>query len=429
MSQKRENKITKIFFNFALVKIAIVHYRFFPGDGPERYLFNIIDLLERNGHVIAPFSVENSRNTPNIYSKYFLKSIDDEVHFGDSGRSLFKTARSLPRMFWSSEARRKFADFLDDFQPDIVYVLQYHNKISPSFIPEARKRGIPVVHRISDFQYMCPNAMFYTQGQICEACLKGHSWKCVKKRCVHGSLAMSVVKLAAKKFHDFKGVKNHIDAFVVPSGFTLSRLLRYGIPESKLHHIPSFYNVRMQPNEAELSYEPFFLFIGRITEQKGLRTLVDAFADTDMHLKIIGTSADNLEAELKASLEGRRHNIEFLGFQPFDKIAPWLQRCRATIVPSLWYDNFPNTVLESFGFRKPVIASSVGSLLETVIDGETGITFTPGDPGDLRKAAKRLLSNEPEARRLGAAAKHMIDTRLCDSLHYQKLLSLFQSLL
>ena len=421
--------ILKNLCNFAVVKIAIVHYRFFPGDGPERYLFNIIDLLERNGHTVAPFSVANSRNEDSYYSKFFLKDIGDEVHFGDSGRSLMKTAKALPRMFWSTEARRKFGRFLDEFQPDIVYVLQYHNKISPSFIPEAKKRGIPVVHRISDFQYMCPNAIFFSHGRICEACLEGHSFRCIKQRCVRGSLAMSVVKLAAKKYHDAIGIKRKIDAFVVPSGFTLSRLLRYGIDEKKLVHIPTFYNVRIGKPASELTYEPFFLFIGRITEQKGVRTLVEAFADTDMPLKIIGTSADNLEAELKASLEGRRHKIEFLGFQPFEKIAPWLERCRATIVPSIWYDNFPNTILESFGFAKPVIASSTGSLLETVIDGETGLTFSPGNAGELRKAARRLLANEQEARTLGANAQKMVETRFSEQAHYDKLMRLFADLI
>lgn len=407
-----------------VMKIAIVHYRFFEGDGPERYLFNIKEILEREGHVTAVFSVANSRNLPSPYSRYFISSVGDDVYFDGSRMTPWRIVKSFARMYWSPEARRKFSDFLDDFKPDVVYALQYHNKISPSFIGAARKRCIPVVHRISDFQYMCPSALFFSHGRVCEDCLKGRSWSCVRQRCVHGSLAQSLVKLGAKKFHDKIGVTRMVDAFVVPSGFTLKKLEEYGIAPSKLNHIPTFFNPRERVEEGDVTYGDYFVYVGRISEQKGLRTLVEAFADTDMKLKIIGTSADSLADELKRSLDGRSHRIEFLGYKPFGEIAPYLRGCRATIVPSEWYDNFPNSVLESFGYGKAVIASRIGSLTEMVGDGATGLTFTPGDSADLRRAARRLLDDEPLARRLGQAALKRSREEYSPETHYERLIDL-----
>lgn len=411
------------------MRIALVHYRFFQGDGPERYFFNIKEILEKNGHLVAPFSIHNSRNEESEYSRFFLSDVDDEVHFGDCDKNIGpgKVIKSFARMYYSPEARRRFSSFLDEVKPDLIYILQYHNKISPSILGPARRRGIPVVHRISDFQYMCPNALFFTDGHICEDCLHGRSLSCIRHRCVHGSVIYSALKLGAKKFHDAMGVKNKIDAFVVPSSFTLGKLAEWGIPEKRLHHIPTFYNPKgIVPDKVD--YKPFFVYMGRIAEQKGVRTLVKAFMGSGMSLKVIGTSADGLIDELKSMTGSSGSDIEFLGYLPFDRIVPYLENCLATIVPSEWYDNFPNVILESFGYAKPVIASGLGSLLETVGDNSAGITFTAGDAGALRSAARCLLDNPDLARQMGQRGRQLVATEYSPELHYRRLMSLFESL-
>lgn len=281
-----------------------------------------------------------------------------------------------------------------------------------------------MVHRISDFQYMCPNALFYNDRTgVCEDCLKGHRLSCVRNKCVHGSTMLSAIKAAAKGLHDAMHVARRIDAFVVPSTFTLGKLREYGIPAEKLNHIPTFYNLHGEQPEPE--YEPFFLYVGRIEKQKGLQTLVEAFAGTDMHLKVIGFSNDGYIDTLKASLEGREHHIEFLGRMNFEQIAPWLNRCMATVVPSEWYDNFPNSILESFAFSKPVIATDFGSLPELVENGVTGLTFPYGDAEALRAAARQLLEHPDEARRMGAEAYRRIRERFSPEAHYAALEALF----
>ena len=407
------------------MKIILVNYRYFISGGPERYYFNIKDVLERHGHEVVPFSVKSSRNLPNGYEKYFLDIVDDEVYFAQAKK---KTPRmilkSFTRMFYSFEAKRKMRQLIRDTRPDLVYIMQMHNKISPSIVDAARKEGVPVVHRISDFQYMCPNALFYNDRiGVCEDCLKGKRMSCVKYRCVLNSPVYSAIKAAAKLLHDVMGVTKRIDAFVVPSSFTLGKLCEYGIPNEKLNHIPTFFNLK--ENDPQVSYEPYVLFVGRIEKQKGLMTLVKTFEGTDYALKIIGFSNDGYEDELKHYLEGLRHNIEFLGRKKFDEIAPYLKSCLCTVVPSEWYDNFPNVILESFAYKKAVVATDFGSLPELVKDNETGLTFKYADTADFLRKIKYMFDNTEQARRMGETAYKRLVDDYSPEAHYERLMRLF----
>lgn len=411
-------------FNQSNMKIVLVNYRYFVSSGPERYYFNIKEVLERNGHEVIPFSVKSMRNFPTDYEKYFLDIVNDEVYFARAKKNVKVVLKSFTRMFYSFEAKKKFGRLLVDTNPDLVYAMQYHNKISPSIIDAAKDLGIPVVHRISDFQYMCPNGLFYNDVQgVCEECLSGNKWNCVKNKCVLNSRVYSAIKLGAKMLHDAMHITRKIDAFVVPSSFTLGKLEEYGIPREKLNHIPTFFNLKEE--DPQVGYEPFVLFIGRIEKQKGLMTLVKTFECTDYNLKIIGFSSDGYEEELKAYLSGKRHRIEFLGKMDFERIARYLKSCLCTVVPSEWYDNFPNVILESFAYKKAVVATGFGSLIELVRNGETGLTFKYQDVEDFRKKIAYLFDNPKEAEAMGNNGFRDILAHYSPAEHYGRLMRLF----
>ena len=408
------------------MKIALVNYRYFISGGPERYYFNIKEILETHGHEVIPFSVKSSRNIDTgEYEKYFLDIVDDDIYFAQAKKkSLRVVLKSFSRMFYSMEAKRKFGQLLDDTKPDLVYIMQFHNKISPSIIDAAKKRGVPVIHRISDFQYMCPNALFYNDSTgVCEDCLKGKRWSCIKNKCVLNSTVYSGIKMAAKWLHDIMEVTKKIDAFVIPSVFTLGKLNEYGIPQEKLHHIPTFFNLK--EDNPLVEYQPYFLFVGRIEKQKGLMTLIQAFVGTNYQLKIIGFSNDGYENELKAYLRGKQYQIEFLGKKTFAEIVPYLKSCLCTIVPSEWYDNFPNVVLESYAYKKAVIATDFGSLKYMVDNGSTGLTFKYKDIEDLRNKISYMYTHQVEAKEMGEAAYHQLEENYSPEIHYGKLMNLF----
>lgn len=418
------------------MKIILVNYRYFFSGGPERYYFNIKELLERNGHEVIPFSIKSSRNVPITVKgverpdmeKYFLDIVDDEVYFVQSAKkkSLRLILKSFTRMFYSMEAKRKMKQLIKDEKPDLVYIIQMHNKISPSIVDAARKMKVPVVHRISDFQYMCPNALFYNDHTgVCEDCLNGNRIACIKNKCVLNSHVYSGIKMMAKWLHDVMKVHQRIDAFIVPSEFTYEKLHEYGIPYGKLNHIPTFFNLKEK--DPVVKYEPYVLYVGRLEKQKGLMTLVKAFMELPYKLIIIGFSNDGYEEKLKAYV-GDCKNIEFLGRMNFEQITPYLKTCLCTVVPSEWYDNFPNSLIESYAYKKAVIATDFGSLHYMVDERVTGMKFIYGNIEDLKSKVRFMFDHQAETVEMGANGYKLIETIYSPEAHYNKLMILFNSI-
>jgi glycosyltransferase involved in cell wall biosynthesis len=414
------------------MKIIIINYRYFISGGPERYLFNITELLEKNGHVVIPFSVKSNHNKPSKYENYFLTPIGDgeEVYFREYKKSDIKTmSKTFSRMFYSFEAKKKLDRLIKEVKPDLIYVLHYQNKISASIFDAAVKNRIPVVHRVSDFGQICANGLFFRpkQKDICERCLHGSKINAVIHKCVLDSYIFSFVKAASLQLQRFLHLTKKIDAFVVPSKFTINKLQQYGFPKEKLFHIPTFFNFRSVKAGLNNSSEPFALFIGRVEEEKGLMTLVKAFENTNHNLKIIGFSSSGFDTELKKYLAGRNHNIEFLGLKTFDEIQTYLTKCVFTVMPSECYDNFPNTILESFAFKKCVVATNSGSLTEIVSDNETGLLFPLKNIEALKTKIEYLFNNREKCAQLGENAFKKLNEEFSAEGHYRDLIDLFNN--
>ncbi len=397
-------------------------------------MFNVKALLEKHGHEVIPFSVKHNLNTPSEYDKYFVSPIGDGrvTYFSDSDRTnLPQIVKFFSRMFYSLEVRKNFIRLVKDTSPDIVYVLHYQNKLSPSFISAAKRLKLPVVQRISDFCHICANQLFYNYklGTVCEKCLKGSKINAIRYKCVYNSVIYSTIKSAALGFHKLLGITKKIDAFVIPSDFTLSKMHLYGIPNNKLVRIPTFYkSIKSSCSELPIRYEPYALYVGRIEEEKGIMTMVKAFEGTGMSLKIIGFSSRDFEDEIRMYLEGKEHNIEFFGKQPFSTVKKYLSSCAFTITPSECYDNFPNSVLESFAFQKAVVCSDLGSLKEMVRHEETGLLFEPKNHFKLRECCQMLFNNMDKCKKMGQEGRIWVRNTISEDKHYQKLLSLFRGL-
>lgn len=414
--------------------IIIINYRFFISGGPERYLFNVIDLLQKKGHTVIPFSVKHNKNISTPYESYFLDAIGDgdEVYANEYNKTNFDTVKkSLGRMLYSKEAKKKLKVLIKDVKPDLIYVLHYQNKISASIFEAAKEENIPVVVRISDFGQICANSLLYRlkENEICEKCINGSRWNAVKYKCVQDSYVYSAIKAASLAIAEsVVKIRPKINAYVIPSSFTMQKLSEYGIDNKKLNHIPTFFNHEIIADASSLSYQPFALFIGRIVQEKGLLTMVKAFANTNLNLKIIGFSNNDYQLELEKYLADKPHNIEFLGRKSFQEIVPYLQTCAFTIVPSETYDNFPNTVLESYAFKKAVIATDLGSLKEMIIDKKTGVLFKMHNETDLREKAISLLNNPELSKQYGINGFKKLQDEYGAEMHYNKLMNVFSSL-
>jgi len=414
------------------MKIVLVNYRYFISGGPERYMFNIISLLESKGHEVIPFSVKHILNEPSKYDSYFIDAIGSGKEiYGHEYKRNFKTIfKVLSRMIYSFEAKRKFKKILNKEKPDIIYILQFQNKISCSIIDIAYKLDYPVVQRISDFSHICIDSILYQyeKKEICEKCLNGSKLNGVFNKCANNSLIISAIKVLALKVQDVLNIRNKISAFIIPANSTVNKFVKLGIKEDKIVHIPTFFKFRNE-NLENIKYRNYFLYVGRIDPDKGMFTLIKAFENTNYNLIIIGHSIEGYDVTLKEYLKDKKHNITFTGKLDFDEIAPILENCLCTICPSEWYDNFPNSVLESYAFKKPVIASNLGSLNEIVIENKTGIHFEAGNYENLRLALNYMDSNKNDVIRMGENAYKDLKTNYSEQQHYDKLIDVFNNVI
>jgi len=416
------------------MKIVLINYRYFISGGPERYMFNVMELLESRGHTVIPFSIKHNLNQKSEYEKYFMSSIGkgDEVYFSDykwfSPINFFKI---LGRMFYSFEAKRKLTELINAEKPDIIYSLHFQSKISCSIIDVANKYKIPFVQRISDYNQICPNRFLYNskKNAICEKCMNSTLWYSVLHKCYDCSFFMSLIKMLSVWFQKFYGIRKKINAFCFTNQFTMQKYIEAGYEEEKCFLLPTFFNRNLIDKNLSISYEPYALYIGRLDRDKGIETLLNAFLLNQKPLKIIGFSTEkNYEAELKSMLENKEHNIEFLGEMKFDEMQKLLAKCLFTVVPSLWYENLPNTVLESYAFKKCVIATNIGSLKYVVKDKETGLLFEHSNIYDLARKAEYLFEFENEALQMGRKAWEEAKNVYGANAHYEKLMEVFSIL-
>lgn len=410
------------------MKIVIVNYRYFISGGPERYMFNIMDILQQNGHEVIPFSVKHDLNTWSEYSEYFCDPIGTgaEIYGHEYKRDLKTVCQVTMRMIYSFEAKRKFKKLLSVVKPDLVYVLQFQNKLSCSVIDVAYEMGIPIVQRISDFGHICIDNIFYhyqTQT-VCERCLTGSKWNAIRWKCANNSYINSLIKAIALKVQDLRKIKRKIDAFIIPASFTVTKFVEFGVPKKNIYNIPTFFNLAKEL-PANVSYEDFFLYVGRVDPDKGLMTLVNAFINTPYRLVIVGFSMDGYDEVIKEYLKDKKHNITFTGKLDFKQMIPYLQSCLCTICPSEWYDNFPNSVLESYAFEKPVLASRIGSLRDLIVNNETGLHFEAGDSRDILEKVEYIYNNPTEAQRMGKNSYTKLIKEYSSQLHYNRLIDVF----
>ncbi len=421
------------------MRILLVNYRYFISGGPEKYMFNVKKLLEDHGHEVIPFSVHSDKNVPTEYDRYFVEPIGsrDAVYFDEVKKTPKAIAQMIGRSIYSLEVKRAIQREIREVKPDLVYIIHFVNKLSPSVITGAQAMGVPVVQRLSDFFMMCPRFDFLYERKICEECLKSKGYMpCIKKRCVKGSLAASVIRAFSMKVHEMLKVYDKVDAFISPSLFLKDKLIEAGYPAEKIYHIPTFTDITnpvttdiSADRSAEAPDTQYALYFGRITEEKGVATVVEAYSHMpDKKLVITGDDTTDEAIRLKKIIEENGiKNIVFSGFKSGSELEDIIEGARFTLIPSVWYDNLPNTALESFKHHKPIIASNIGSLPELVKDGYNGYLFTPGDPDDLVKKVKALDGDEDMVRTMGENGYKKLAEEFDTEKHYASLMQVLES--
>ena len=412
------------------MRICLINYRYFVSSGPERYMFGVKELLEERGHEVVPFSVRYGSNEPTPWADYFVPPIagDDEVRFHEHSWSAASLRRALERAFYSPEVHDSLARLLRDARPDVAYVLHYMRKLSPAVLTALHEAGVPTVVRFSDFAMVCPQAHMVRNDRICEICVRRGPWPSVPFRCVQGSLGASVVNAAAMQWARRRGYFELVDAFVAPSQVMVDKMVAGGLPPDKMNHLPTFVRAREPRPFAERARR--VCYVGRIERIKGLVTLFDAWemlyrdGMRDMELVLAG----DLDTPCGRSLEQRLAErpipgVTLAGQLDEAGVVELLQSSRLSVVPSLWYENTPNSLLESLACGTPVITAELGSMCEMVCDTRAGLLFEPGDPVSLAAALHAALES-PFLERMGREAHLLATTRYSPETHVDALLGL-----
>ena len=409
------------------MKILIINYRFFVSGGPEKYMFNLMDRLKEDGHEVVNFSVLSDRNQPSPYEKYFVPPIGgmDQVYYEDYRKNPRTVLQLISRGVYSLSVKKAVKRIIADTDPDVVYILHFINKLSPSVIVGAKEMGKRVVVRLSDYFLLCPRFDFLYGERVCEDCVRYGLRSCVKKKCVKNSTMASLIRVLGMKVQKWLRVFEKADVFVCPSLFLRGKLIENGYPEEKILHLPTF--TPDVPHDLDTS-GTYGIYYGRLSKEKGLMSLLQAYEmlGNKRELHIVGLTKNAEAARLidYAKKHGLT-NVKFPGFMSGEDLAAEIRGARFVCLPALWYENVPNTILEAFAAGKPVIASRIGSLCELVDDGENGLLHEPNKPEEIAHCIMKMDS-DAEALRMGRAARGSFERKYTAGEHYRRLMQILQ---
>lgn len=363
------------------MKVLLIDVYNFNKGGAETVCFNTGKLLEEHGHEVIDFTLKWKDNRPSPFSRYFPES--KETRDGP-----LRQVKNLINYFYHFEAVKKIEQLILDEKPDLAHIHLMWGQITPSIFPVLKKYHIPILFTVHDYRIVCPAYTFRDgSGRICEDCQGRHFYRCFTHTCCKGSRMMSAVMAAEQYFRNtFFSPAKYIDGFIYVSNFAKNIQEKY-MPAVKTKHNITLYNfsTSIADRPKAMPAKRYFLFFGRLSYEKGVKTLLAAFKELPQcRLKIVG--AGPKEGELKTFADaGGMSNVEFLGYRQGQELADIVSNAYFVIVPSEWYENNPMTIIEAYSAGTPVIGAHIGGIPEIVVDGETGFQFESGNADDLRR--------------------------------------------
>ena len=394
--------------------LSINNY-FYRRDGSEAVYLAHNDVFAGSGWNVVPFSMRHAENLSSPWSKYFVDAIEFGEHY-----TLIEKLRRVPKIVYSFEARKKLKALLERAAPDVAHCHSIYHHLSPSILGVLRAAGMPVVMTLHDLKLACPAYHMFNQRGPCEQCKGGRLHRVLVNRCVKGSAPLSGIVLAeALVTRLLDAYRRSVDRFVVPSRFYADKLVEWGWPRDRFVHVANFVDCaaiapRYEPGHA-------FLYFGRLSPEKGLVTLVRAAARARVSLWLAGVGPQRAALEREAQIAGA--DVSFLGHLAGEDLYDAVRACRATVLPSEWYENGPISVLESFAAGKPVLAADIAGIPEHVEAGETGWLFASADVESLAATLRRAAeASDALLREMGRAARSAAE-RMFDVPIYQRRMS------
>ena len=395
----------------------------FRFSGTEAYLFEIMELLRSHGHEVALFSMQDPRGKPTSYDRHFVPHIE----FKDNRASLFARVGMAAHAIYSREARRRLREMIKDFQPDVAHVRNIYHHLSPSIFWELKKQAIPVLYHLNDFKILCPAYNMVANGRVCARPCTGHYWKMVGKGCYEGGTAASLVLAGEACAHHWAGTyRKCVDRFLAPSQFVKDMLIENGFDGQKIQVLSHFQDL---PDNIPLpAPDAPILYFVRLSREKGVSDLILAMKGLpEIRLQIAGDGPQRQELETLTSRLQLR-NMEFLGHLDGDELQTKISSSRFTVLPSRAYETLGKSILESFAWARPVIASDLGSRRELVREHETGLLYKAGDVDQLAGAISYLAERPDLVAKMGVAGRELVKSHHSPEKHCTELVELYEEM-
>jgi glycosyltransferase involved in cell wall biosynthesis len=379
-----------------------LHNHYQQPGGEDQVFSAESELLESRDHRVLRYTVHN----------------DQVSKMGSLDRA--KTA------IWNRAVYRELRTLIHRERPQIAHFHNTFPLISPAAYYAARAEGVPVVQTLHNYRLLCPNALFFRDGRVCEDCLgrQHFSWPGILHACYRESRPASAAVAAMQSVHRAMGTwDGAVDVYVALSEFARRKFVEGGLPADNVVVKPNFVNPDPGAGEGRGN---FFLFVGRLSQEKGMDTLLAAWKRLRMEapLRILG---DGPLAPKVAEAAERIQGLEWMGRQPRDRVLALMKDARALIFPSVWYEGFPMVIAEAYAVGLPVIASDLGSMSSLVDHGRTGLRFRPGDPEDLAIQAEWASTHPAELRRMRAEARAEFENNYTAERNYRVLMDIYRT--
>jgi glycosyltransferase involved in cell wall biosynthesis len=382
------------------MKILMVHNRYLLRGGEDESTEAEINLLRQHGDSVDFLELDN-------------RSIAD--------RSLLRTGVET---VWSSHAYRIMRERIRQGGCDLVHVQNFFPLFSPAIHHAAKAAGKPVVQSLRNYRLFCLNVLFFRDQHICEDCMgKFVAWPGLLHRCYRGDLGASMAVASMLAVHRALGTwQRKVDVFQALTEFGRRKFIEGGLPADRIIVKPNF--VLSDPGCGSHDGD-FALFVGRLSAEKGLTTLVKAWQDiVEMPLKIVGTGPMRGELE---RLTSHNRMIELLGWAEQGQVLELMKQARLLVMPAEWYEGFARVLIEAFACGLPVLASNIGAMAEVVRDGFTGLHFQAGNPADLAQKARWMWEHPGNMAIMSANARHEYELKYTAELNYQLLMDMYRA--
>ncbi len=387
------------------LSILVVHNRYQQAGGERVAVEALLALLRQKGHRVTSYERDNA----------------DIDTYGLPDKAVF-----IPNTIFSLRTYREVRELAARFKPDVAHIHNVFPLISPSVYTALADADIPIVQTLHNFRLLCPNALFYTHGHTCERCMRGNTLHAIPRRCYRESYALSALYAGVIGMHRLRRTWSLIDRYIALTQFTAQKLVESGLASpARVTVLGNFLPDPLPESGSLVQRDSYVVYVGRLSPEKGVDTLVRAMADVpQIHLKILGDGPDMCRLQALARRE-RLERVEFLGHVVGARKWDLMRHALATVVPSTWYEHLPFAILESFAVGTPVVASNLGSLPHIVEDDKSGLLFHTNDPEDLAQKLGWLAHHPKEASAMGHQGHQLIKARYSSGAHYEKLMAIY----